>query len=268
MDDDLLPELDLPGLDTPFAGAQPIDCLKFFSELQDTIDEVDADGNSTIDSLKFLSELQDIINEVGADGDSRCPARHVASNRGVPPPPSPERRVCEQPRKKRPLVPRTGRIFIMVEPVYFGGASRRHRAQHLGHFRGEVCLMPVSKIMFLLPFPNIVLGEATCSRSAHGPTSSGFHLGVAVRAHLHLMPSLLQPCRTCFTACASCPVGSSAWLPGRFCLSLMEVIGESRLSSYLVDAAMQVGCGEAAWAGKRQALAFQTKCCWVSSRFC
>ena len=36
----------------------------------------------------------------------------------------------------------------------------------------------------------------------------------------------------------------------------MGVIGGSRLSSYLVDAAMQVGCGEAAWAIKSQALAF------------
>ena len=64
-----------------------------------------------------------------------------------------------------------------------------------------------------------------------------------------MLPSLLLPCRTCFTACAGCPVCSSAWLPGWLCLSLMGVIGGSRLSSYLVDAAMQVGCGEAAWAG-------------------
>ena len=98
-----------------------------------------------------------------------------------------------------------------------------------------------------------MLGEATCLRSAHGPTSSGFHLGVAVRAHLHLMPSLLLSCRTCFTACAGCPVSSFAWLPEWLCLSLMGVIGGSRLSSYSVDAAMQIGCGEAAWAGKRQA---------------
>ena len=94
-----------------------------------------------------------------------------------------------------------------------------------------------------------MLGEATCSRPAHGPTSSGFHLGVAVRAHLHLMLSLLLPCRTCFTACVGCPVSSSAWLPRWLCLSLIVVIGGSRLSSCPVDAAMQVGCGEAAWAG-------------------
>ena len=47
----------------------------------------------------------------------------------------------------------------------------------------------------------------------------------------------------------------------------MGVIGGSRLYSYLVDAAMQVGCGEAAWAVKRQALVFPAKCCRVSSWF-
>ena len=40
-----------------------------------------------------------------------------------------------------------------------------------------------------------------------------------------------------------------------------HVIDGSRLSSYLVD------CGEAAWADKRPALAFQAKCCYVSSWF-
>ena len=57
-------------MDIAFAGAQPIDCLKFFSELQDMIDEVDANGNTTIACLKFLSELQGIIGEVVADGIS------------------------------------------------------------------------------------------------------------------------------------------------------------------------------------------------------
>ena len=120
MDDDLLPELDLQGLDTAFAGAQPIDCLKFFFGLQDMIDEVVADGNSTIDCLKFLSELQDIIDEVGADGDSRCPARHVTEAH-PPSPPPPGRRVCEQPRKKRSLVPRTGRFSSWLSQCTLGG---------------------------------------------------------------------------------------------------------------------------------------------------
>ena len=79
------------------------------------------------------------------------------------------------------------------------------------------------------------------------------------------MPSLLLPCRTCFTACAGCPVSSSMRFPGWLCLSLMGVIGGSRLSSYLVDAAMQVGCGKAAWAVNRQTLALPAKCCRVSS---
>ena len=54
-------------------------------------------------------------------------------------------------------------------------------------------------------------------------------LGVDVRVHLHLMPSLL-PCRTWFTACACRPVR----------ISFLGVAGGSRLFSCLVDAAMQV----------------------------
>ena len=129
--------------------------------------------------------------------------------------------------------PRTGRFSSRLTSVLWG-ASRRHRAEHLGHFRGEVCLMPVSRILFLLAFPGIVLGEATCSRSAHGPTSSGFQLGVlgdVVRAHLHLIPSLLLPCRTCFTACAGCPVSSSAWLPGWSMLPCRSAVVRQRGSA-------------------------------------
>ena len=52
----------------------------------------------------------------------------------------------------------------------------------------------------------------------------------------------------------------------RICFKTPEcVIGGSRLSSYLVDAAMQVGCGEAAWAVKRHALGFPAKYCKDSS---
>ena len=41
----------------------------------------------------------------------------------------------------------------------------------------------------------------------------------------------------------------------------MGVFGGSRLSSYLADAAIQVGSGEAAWAISRLALAFLAKYC-------
>ena len=57
-----------------------------------------------------------------------------------------------------------------------------------------------------------MLGEATCPRSARDPTRFGFHLGDAVQAHAHLVPSLLLSCRTCLSACAGCPVGSSVGL--------------------------------------------------------
>ena len=78
----------------------------------------------------------------------------------------------------------------------------------------------------------------------HGPPVApvcfGLHLGVDVWVHVRLMPSLLLPCRTCFTACACCTVGSSDWLPRWLGISLFGAAGGSRLSSCPIDAAMQV----------------------------
>ena len=85
-------------------------------------------------------------------------------------------------------------------------------------------------------------GEATCSRSARSPICSRFHLGIDGRMHVHLVPSLLPPCRTCFSACACCTVGSSDWLQRWLGISLLGLIGGSRLSTCPIDAAMLVHC--------------------------
>ena len=79
------------------------------------------------------------------------------------------------------------------------------------------------------------------------PYSSGFHSRDAVRAHAHLLPSLFLPCRTCFAACAGCPVGPSAGFQG-FALLLFREVG---LPACPVDTAMRANLNRICAAGRR-----------------